>query len=299
MTESSRKVTGRDGAGEGSSQEYRRGFTLIEMAIVLVIIGLIVGGILVGQSMIQAATVRNQIKQMQDLQTQIAAFYGKYYCLPGDCPNATTFFGTTDANGHSVSNGDGDGLIRSTLGAGPFPSGECLLGQIPGSELPQAFLQLNDGGIGNYVSDGTGNSMNVGWGPLQAINNGTGLLLTCLGDAVTNEVPVDTALNWNNVIVLGAYRNDSNPTNLLRYITGMNSWGISVETPIGIPTDIASMIDQKLDDGLPASGNFGVLGGSGSSWRNPGTPCLTNSNTTYPALGTASCTLTVGLRLGQ
>ena len=63
-----------------------RGFTLIEMASVLVIIGLIVGGILVGQSLIKAAEVRSEVTQMEKFQTAVNTFRDKYGYLPGDIP---------------------------------------------------------------------------------------------------------------------------------------------------------------------------------------------------------------------
>jgi hypothetical protein len=57
---------------------------LIELAIVLVIIGLIVGGILVGQNLISAAAIRAQVSQFEKYQQAVNTFYGKYQALPGD-----------------------------------------------------------------------------------------------------------------------------------------------------------------------------------------------------------------------
>jgi len=59
-------------------------FTLIEMSIVLVIIGLIVGAVLVGQDLIRAAEVRATIAQIEKYNTVVNTFRGKYGGLPGD-----------------------------------------------------------------------------------------------------------------------------------------------------------------------------------------------------------------------
>jgi hypothetical protein len=76
-------------------QSARTGFTLIELSILLVVIGLIVGGVLVGQDLIRSAGIRKTISELQKFQTAIATFKGKYDCLAGDCPNATIFLGRT------------------------------------------------------------------------------------------------------------------------------------------------------------------------------------------------------------
>ena len=51
----------------GAFKRSNRGFTLIEMSIVLVIIGLVVGGVLVGQDLIRAAYERAQISQIENI----------------------------------------------------------------------------------------------------------------------------------------------------------------------------------------------------------------------------------------
>lgn len=84
-------------------KSYKSGFTLIELSIVLVIIGLIVGGVLVGQDLIAAARVRSQISQIQQYQTAVNTFKIKYAYLPGDMPptEKTNYGFTVHATGNN------------------------------------------------------------------------------------------------------------------------------------------------------------------------------------------------------
>ncbi len=93
-----------------SSTKSISAFTLIELAIVLVIIGLIVGGVLVGQNLINAAAIRAQITQIEKYNTAANTFRGKYGYLPGDIPDPyTTQFGLvargTNVRGRVEGNG--------------------------------------------------------------------------------------------------------------------------------------------------------------------------------------------------
>lgn len=72
---------------------HKSGFTLLELSIVLVIIGLVVGGILVGHDLINSAKRQNVIKEATSLQQAILAFRLKYNSLPGDMTNPDEFFG--------------------------------------------------------------------------------------------------------------------------------------------------------------------------------------------------------------
>jgi prepilin-type N-terminal cleavage/methylation domain-containing protein len=100
----------------------RHGFTLIELSIVLVILGLLVSGVLLGQDLIRAAELRSVPTDFQKYQTAVNIFRDKYRALPGDMRNATDFWGendpnlstcrTTEGSGTDTCNGDGDGVVE-------------------------------------------------------------------------------------------------------------------------------------------------------------------------------------------
>ncbi len=86
------------------------GFTLIELAIVLVIIGLLLGGVLKGQELINSAKVKNMANDFKNIQIQIYSYQDKFRALPGDDKAATA-------------DGNGNGLIE---GAWNAASGEAF-----------------------------------------------------------------------------------------------------------------------------------------------------------------------------
>ncbi len=75
----------------------QKGFTLVEIAIVLVIIGLLLGGILKGQELISSARVRNLADQNSGIQAAYYGFIDRYRQVPGDflAANASQAMGTT------------------------------------------------------------------------------------------------------------------------------------------------------------------------------------------------------------
>ncbi|HEX7813257.1 MAG TPA: prepilin-type N-terminal cleavage/methylation domain-containing protein [Burkholderiales bacterium] len=84
----------------------QQGFTLIEIAIVLVIIGLLLGGILKGQELITSARVRNLISQQDGIKAAFFGFQDRYRALPGDYTQAAA-----NVNGTAL-NGNGNGQIE-------------------------------------------------------------------------------------------------------------------------------------------------------------------------------------------
>ena len=69
-------------------RKKQQGFTLIEIAIVLVIIGLLLGGVLKGQELITAARVRNIASQLDGVKIAYLGFQDRFRVLPGDMTTA-------------------------------------------------------------------------------------------------------------------------------------------------------------------------------------------------------------------
>ncbi|HKA44625.1 MAG TPA: prepilin-type N-terminal cleavage/methylation domain-containing protein [Burkholderiales bacterium] len=90
------------------------GFTLIEIAIVLVIIGLLLGGVLKGQELITSARVRNIITQQDGIKAAYFGFLDRFRSLPGDYALASTNINCTP----TCTNGNGNGQITPNGVAG-------------------------------------------------------------------------------------------------------------------------------------------------------------------------------------
>ena len=80
----------------------QRGFTLVEIAIVLVIIGLLLGGILKGQEMITQAKIKNSVADFSGISAAYYGYQDRYRAIPGDDTGATRWAGATAGNGNGV-----------------------------------------------------------------------------------------------------------------------------------------------------------------------------------------------------
>jgi prepilin-type N-terminal cleavage/methylation domain-containing protein len=138
------------------------GFTLVEIAIVLVIIGLLLGGILKGQEMITQAKIKNVIADMSGVSAAMYGYQDRYKSLPGDDKNAATRWSAAPA----AIAGDGDGVV---LGKWTESAKESLYfwdhlrraGFISGSGAENPFNAVS-GKIGVQTGDGTNTAPNPG-----------------------------------------------------------------------------------------------------------------------------------------
>lgn len=93
--------------------KQNRGFTLVELSIVIIIIGFLIAGVAAGQSLIKQAQLNSLIDDITEMNTAIHTFKMTYGYLPGDFPNATAYWPSEACyNFGSIScNGNGNGLI--------------------------------------------------------------------------------------------------------------------------------------------------------------------------------------------
>lgn len=104
----------------------KNAFSLVELSIVLVILGLLTGGILAGQSLIRASELRAASTEANRYVAAVQTFRDKYFGIPGDIRNATQFWGAADAGDGlgsdctdvvsttpATCNGDGNGVVNS------------------------------------------------------------------------------------------------------------------------------------------------------------------------------------------
>lgn len=257
-----------------------RGFTLIELSIVLVIIGLIVGGVLVGRDLISAAGVRAQVTQIEKYNTSANTFKAKYGYLPGDINNAEAVKWGFKARASGGGQGDGDGLVNGCASAGNLQCGEVLMFWV---DLSTA--RLLDGSF-TLASPGDATWTIASTGLYQfypAAKLGRNYVYVYLGGTFAG-VWVSDGFNYFGLSAISQVAN-----------TIYSTPGLSVQQ--------AFAIDTKTDDGLPQAGrvtakymdyalnnNTTVWAGGGVAGAAPGVAASGSSTTCYDNNNVASAT---------
>ncbi len=199
-----------------SARQSEKGFTLVELAIVMIIIGLLIGGVLKGQELIANAQVSATASQIKGFEAATTTFRDAYNALPGDM---TAVVARLPASCTACLDGNGNGQIggAATLGVAAA-AGEGL----------QYFMHLNAVDLISGV-DGTNG---IAWG--------TGYPAADIGGGLTVGYNAGGGLGLNGTNRAGTYLT----------VQGAAAIGTPAMT-----SSEAARIDRKLDDGNATTGS--------------------------------------------
>lgn len=238
----------------------RNAFSLVELSIVLVILGLLTGGILAGQSLIHASELRAVTADFAKYQAAIYSFRAKYFAIPGDMANATAFWGIAGGDGSSPNadcfavdsstlsdprrtcNGNGNGKISApflTMGSSEYwATGERF----------RFWQHLSNAGLIEGQYSGRSDSDSDNWvltpGKNVPASRYAGATHTVFSLDRVNLPPIDPSSNFSNTPT-DNYMDIRLP---MRTTTGSSASVLTAED--------AWNIDSKLDDGRPAYGKI-------------------------------------------
>lgn len=219
----------------------RKGFTLVELSIVLVVIGLLIGGILASQSMIRTAKINKTIKMLSEFDVATTNFHTKFKQLPGD----TNKFPRPDGNF-----GNNDGIITY--------------------QESVAFWEHLSKGVGLKNAKGA-NYVAVDW---------AGPALAAMTSINYPELPLDQDRS-ELPLGLSVWTGNSGPYANRPYFQYMSGplWMEPIHSALR-PADVYA-IDRKIDDGLSTNTGRVYADARGSNEPDPcvsGNDYVTSSN---------------------
>jgi prepilin-type N-terminal cleavage/methylation domain-containing protein len=158
-----------------ASRKSQSGFTLVEIAIVLVIIGLLLGGILKGQEMITQAKIKNVINDFNGIAAATASYQDRYRALPGDELNATT----VARWGAAAFGGDGNGVLCTGVctATPPAYNAAAAVATVASPEPNLFWMHLRLSGFVPGPTTGAGATQQ----PANAVNGILGVQTTGMG----------------------------------------------------------------------------------------------------------------------
>ncbi len=205
----------------------QQGFTLVELAIVMVIVGLLIGGILKGQEMVETARLNSAISQIKSVDAALYTFIEKYNGLPGDMNSPETRLPNCNTAPCNISTAAPNGLIDN--------GGSILNAPTTATESGRAFVHLAMAGmISGIVPNAT--TMEFG-GNLPKVSVGGGMWL---GYHATGAIDTTQHPAGRHYLVL---------TGTVANVPSSANPGVGA-----IRAKVAAQMDRKIDDGRPHTG---------------------------------------------
>lgn len=207
------------------------GFTLVELAVVMIIIGLLIGGVLKGQELIANAQITSTVAQVKGIDAATTTFRDMYDSMPGDMPNPTTRLPACTAAPCNIA-GNGNRRVDGDFSNAPATEERGFW-----SHLNAADLMTGLDPAQGAVWGGESPEAEIGGGFHAAFHGGGG------GATMPNLQGV-TASDVRAGHYLALHVNPNGGVNATGFLT----------------PNQAFRIDQKLDDGVPGTGSVMAAG---------------------------------------
>jgi prepilin-type N-terminal cleavage/methylation domain-containing protein len=203
------------------------GFTLVELAIVMIIIGLLIGGILKGQELIGNARIKSTISQLKGVEAATSSFRDAYNAMPGDMATPNTRLPNCLAAPCNAG-GNGDGQVVSPFTGAPTAEGQGFFVQLSAANLLTGIVPTV--GAGGLVWGANLPVSPIGGGLQVGFFVGNAPLSNQQGPAIAGNVAAGHYLALHNAPA-----------------AGMPAAGTMSATA-------AARIDRAIDDGVPNTG---------------------------------------------
>ena len=222
-------------------KQKQSGFTLIEIAIVLVIIGLLLGGVLKGQELINSAKVKNLATDFKNIPVYIYGYQDKFRALPGDDKAADTHVGGTVCTDAANICATGNGVIEGAWNANADTTESYLFWQHV--RLASLATGSTTTGAADYIP------VNAAGGIIGIMSGTTDVTKAAINDGASPAVAIRGSYVICSTGILGKFVKQLD----LQMDDGNTAGGSMMATPvssytIGAAATTAATANNNIDD---------------------------------------------------